>query len=75
MATNRKKKIKLGDLVIIQEEKQPTQAWTAGVVTKVHVGRDRLIRSAYVRMPNRNAIYRAAQRLHPLEITTSIESE
>lgn len=53
----------VGRIVIIKDETSPKGRWQRGIITKATAGRDGLVRSCEVRLPNRKTVRRAVQHL------------
>ena len=62
---------KVGELVILKEDKQPRGSWKICKVTDVHKGRDGKIRSVELLKPNKQMIRRPPQLFIPLEFYES----
>lgn len=60
--------LKINDVVLIEESKLPRLMWKVAVVAETMVGRDGVVRSCMVRLPNGNRIRRPIQLLYPLEL-------
>lgn len=58
----------VGDVVIIQDESRNRNSWKLGIVERLIVGRDGMIRGAKVRA-GKGEIERAVQHLYPLELS------
>ena len=58
----------VGEVVIIKDESQNRNAWMLGVVEKLIVGRDGVVRGAKLRA-GRGVLERPVQHLHPLELS------
>lgn len=63
------KEIKLGDVVLIHQDKIPKHVWKLGVVVENLIGRDKKVRACIVRMSNGTRLRRPIQLLYPLEIS------
>lgn len=59
---------KVGDVVLLYEDKQPKHTWKMGRIEETFVGRDGKIRSCAVRLPSRLILKRPVQLLYPLEV-------
>ena len=59
-----------GSLVLVQDVRLPRMKWPLGVVTRLLLGRDGVIRTVEVRTCN-GALVRSVPRLHDLEIMSS----
>ena len=59
---------KVGEVVIVKDEDAPRGVWKLGKITKLIESRDRVIRSAEVKLPNKMLINRSISHLYPLEI-------
>lgn len=55
--------LKVGDLVLAQEESLPWGEWPVGVITAVDTGLDGLVRAATFRTISRENVERAVQKL------------
>ncbi|KZS06386.1 Uncharacterized protein APZ42_030176 [Daphnia magna] len=62
------RKIRVGGLLIIDDDNTKCLMWTVGIVKELITSRDGLIRSVMVKTPNGNLINSAIQSLHPLEL-------
>ena len=58
----------VGDVVIIQDESRNRHSWKLGIVDKLIVGRDGIVRGAKMRV-GKGAIERAMQHQYPLELS------
>ncbi|KAK5975415.1 Retrotransposon domain containing protein [Trichostrongylus colubriformis] len=58
----------VGDIVIVADDKLAHGQWPYGLIEKLHIGKDKSIRSADVRMPSGNIKTRSLTHLYPLEI-------
>ena len=61
--------LKVGDVVLIGEDKMPRQTWKTGRIQELFPGRDGLTRSCTVRTPTGTLLRRPVQLIYPLEIT------
>ena len=68
-----KRDLKVGSVVLIREEGKSRLKWPLGMVTKVHEGKDGLIRAVDLKTGN-GQLTRPVQKLHKLEIS-DIETE
>ena len=59
--------IQIGSVVMVREDNTPRLLWPMGVVTKVHPGRDGVVRTVSVRT-SRGTFVRPIQRIHDLEV-------
>ena len=66
--------VQVGDIVLVSEDNVSRLKWPLGRVEKVHPGRDGLVRTATVRT-EKNIIHRPVQRLHKLEVESSLQQE
>jgi hypothetical protein len=60
--------LKLGDIVLLQEERMPRQMWKKARIDELISGRDGQIRTVKLRLPDRTKISPAIQLVIPLEI-------
>ena len=60
--------LKLGDVILVNEDKLPKHLWKMGRIKEVYIGRDGKVRSCLVMLPSRNLIRRPVQLLYPLEL-------
>ena len=69
---NGKSKVDLdvGSLVLVREEGKPRLKWPLGKVTKVHKGKDGLVRAVSLKT-ERGELMRAVKKLHKLEVTNT----
>lgn len=63
---------KVGDIVLVYEEKQPKHMWRMGRIEQVFVGRDGNTRSCALRLPKNLSIKRPVQFIYPLEINDEL---
>nr|XP_033949987.1 uncharacterized protein LOC117454852 [Pseudochaenichthys georgianus] len=61
--------LKVGDVILIGEDKTPRQNWKMGRITDLFPGRDGLIRSCVVRTSTGSLLRRPVQLIYPLEIS------
>jgi len=61
-------KLKVGDIVLLQEEKMPRQMWKKAQIYELIPGHDGQIRTVKLRLPDRTKISRPMQMFIPLEI-------
>lgn len=61
--------LKVGDVVLIGEDRMPRQTWKMGRITELFLGRDGLIRSCTVRISTGTLLKRPVQLIYPLEIS------
>lgn len=68
--------LKEGDIVLIGDDDKKKQSWPLGRIVEVFPGADSIIRRVKVRTQN-GEFYRAAQKIYPLELSSSetIENE
>ena len=66
-------KLKLGDIFLLQEERMTRQMWKKARIDELIPGRDCLIRTVKLRLPDRTKISRPVQLVIPLEIDQSGE--
>ena len=59
---------KVGDIVLLQEERMPRQMWKKARIDELIPGRDGQIRTVQLRPPDRTKISRPVQLVIPLEI-------
>ena len=59
--------IQIGSVVMVREDNTPRLLWPMGVVTKVHPGRDGIVRTVSVRT-SRGTFVRPIQQIHDLEV-------
>ena len=69
---NGKSKVDLdgGSLVLVREEGKPRLKWPLGKVTKVHKGKDGLVRAVSLKT-ERGELMRAVKKLHKLEVSAT----
>jgi len=60
-------KLKVGEIVLLQEERVPRQMWKNARIDELIPGRDRQIRTVKIRLSDRN-MSRPVQMVIPLEI-------
>ncbi|KAL6740660.1 hypothetical protein Aduo_013999 [Ancylostoma duodenale] len=60
---------KVSDVVLVSEKNVPRGQWPLGVITALQCNRQKVPRSATVRMPNGRELVRSLNQLYPLEIT------
>ncbi|KAL6722921.1 hypothetical protein Aduo_017989 [Ancylostoma duodenale] len=60
---------KVSDVVLVPEKNVPRGQWPLGVITALQCNRQKVPRSATVRMPNGRELVRSLNQLYPLEIT------
>lgn len=65
---NQSAPFKVGDVVLLHEDKQPKLTWKMGRIEETFMGRDGNIRSCAVRLPSRLVLRRPVQLLYPLEV-------
>ena len=61
---------KVGQVVLIYENDTPRQFWKMGIITKLYLGRDKVVRLADVKIGN-GIFTRPLVRLYPLELDVS----
>jgi hypothetical protein len=61
-------KLKVGDIVLLQQEKMPRQMWKKARIYELIPGRDGQILTVKLRLPDRNKISHPVQLFIPLEI-------
>ena len=61
-------KLKVGDIVLLQEERMPRQMWNKARIDEMIPGRDGLIRTVKLRLLDRTKISHPVQLVIPLEI-------
>ncbi|XP_064482826.1 uncharacterized protein LOC135395636 [Ornithodoros turicata] len=66
--SSRKPTLRVGDLVIVHNERLPRHLWKTGRITEVFPGRDKNIRACAVRLSDKTVLRRPVQLLYPLEI-------
>uniref|UniRef100_T1JAJ3 DUF5641 domain-containing protein n=1 Tax=Strigamia maritima TaxID=126957 RepID=T1JAJ3_STRMM len=59
--------VKIGDVVLIQDENQPRSSWQMGQVEQTFLGRDNKVRSCEIRLSTGKKLRRPVQRLCLLE--------
>ena len=59
--------IKVGDIVLVHDEKVPRHLWQLGKVEQLIPSRDNKVRGALVRTPNHSILKRSVSRLYPVE--------
>ena len=60
--------LKVGDVVIIRGDEKNRAHWKLGIVTKLIIGRDGVVRAAQLRA-GKSYLERAVQHLYPLELS------
>jgi hypothetical protein len=60
--------LKVGDIVLLQEERMPRQMWKNARIDELIPSRDGQIRTVKLRLPDRTKISRPMQLVIPLEI-------
>lgn len=60
--------LKVGDVVLVAEDKMPRQTWKTGKIEDVFMGRDGLIHACSVRASLGTVLRRPVQLPYPLEI-------
>ena len=65
---NQSAPFKVGDVVLLHEDKQPKHMWKMGRIEETFMGRDGKVRSCAVRLPSRLILRRPIQLLYPLEL-------
>jgi hypothetical protein len=66
-------KLKLGDIVLLQQERMPRQMWKKARIDELIPGRDCLFRTVKLRLTDRTKISRPVLLVIPLEIDQSGE--
>jgi len=61
-------KLKVGDIVLLQEERMPRRMWKKARIDDLIPGRDGQIRTVKLRLPDKTKISRSVQLVIPLEI-------
>lgn len=61
---NQSAPFKVGDFVLLHEDKQPKHMWKMGRIEETFMGRDGKIRSCAVRLPSRLILRRPVQLLY-----------
>ena len=61
-------KLKVGDIVLLQEERTPRQMWKKARIDELIPGRDGQFRTVKLRLPDRTKISRPVQLVIPLDI-------
>lgn len=61
------KELALNDVVLVEEAKMPRLAWKIAIVVEIMKGRDGIVRSCMVRLPNGSRLRRPVQMLYNLE--------
>jgi hypothetical protein len=61
-------KFKVGDVVLLQEEKQPRHMWEKARIEELCLGRDNQIQTVILRQSDKTRISRPVQMVIPLEI-------
>ena len=59
--------VKIGDIVLIHDEKLPRQLWKMGKIETLIYSKDGRVRGADVRTPNYSVLKRPVSRLYPIE--------
>ena len=59
---------KVGDVVLLYEDKQPKHMWKMGRIEETFMGRDGKISSCAIRLPSRLVLRRPVQLIYPLEV-------
>lgn len=60
--------VKVGDVVLVYQEKTPRQMWKLAIVQEVYKSTDGTIRSCKIKLQDGLVTTRPIQRLYPLEI-------
>lgn len=60
--------LKIDDVVLVEEDNLPRQAWKMGRIVQVFPGRDNKVRACAVRLAGHNIIRRPVQLLYPMEL-------
>ena len=66
---------RIGEVVLVRDDCTPRRAWKLAQIKELIFGKDGLIRSAKIQLPNRNIISRAINHLYPLEITSEVSED
>ena len=66
--------IRVGDVVIIEDDKVPRTRWKLGVVLELIRGADSRVRAAFVRYDGKRTTSRAISKLYPLEVSVDSDS-
>ena len=61
---------KLGEVVVVKDDYLPRGAWKLALIKEFIFGKDGLIRSVKIQLPNKTIISRAINHLFPLEISS-----
>ena len=63
-----KRRVIIGDVVLIHDN-TPRNQWKIGVVTRLHTGKDGLVRSVSLRVRSGKELSRPIEKLYPLEMS------
>ncbi|KAK6029867.1 Pao retrotransposon peptidase, partial [Ostertagia ostertagi] len=76
LTTTRSSRIQphVGAVVLIEDSNKPRSQWNLGIITALHPGADKIIRSVSVRKANRIITKRSINQLIPLEISSYEET-
>ena len=66
--------LKVGDVVLIQSEERNRGKWNLGIVVKLIIGRDGVVRAVKLRA-GKSYLERAVQQLCPMELSCDREDE
>ena len=66
---------KLGEVVVVKDDHLPRGAWKLALIKEFIFGKDGLIRSVRIQLPNKTIISRAINHLFPLEISSVVSTE
>lgn len=64
---------KVGEVVLIHQDKVPKHIWKLGLVTELIIGRDGKVRACQVKTANGNIIRRPVQTLYSLEVVDDVK--
>jgi hypothetical protein len=62
----------IGDIVVVHQDHNNRFKWPRGRIESMIMGRDGVVRAAYVRLPKGSLIRRAVRHLYPLELIDSV---
>ncbi|UYV85011.1 hypothetical protein LAZ67_X004248 [Cordylochernes scorpioides] len=68
-----RRQLKVGDVVLIGQENLKRMFWPKGRIVNLIPGKDEIVRVAHVKTST-GTLIRALQRLHPLEISSNVET-
>jgi len=66
---------RIGEVVLVQDDYTPRRAWKLAQIKEPIFGKDGLMWSVKIQLPNRNVISRAINHLYPLEITSEVSED